>query len=96
MVDIDRMVRGLAKPVQNAYLSAADGRCRKNSQREVVFIYHLRTTECEYDTAGGDPFKGCSVESFVGLQSAAFGAGVFGKGGRVQYHQVVFPFFACF
>ncbi len=89
MIDVDGVVGGLVKLVEDAHATACLSCSGEDGSAELVLSDHLRAGEGEEDAAGGYLLKRLGIEPGIALQRIVEGTAVLGKGRRVEDNQIV-------
>ena len=89
MEDVDGMVSGLMKLMEDAHVAMGKGGSREDGIAEVVLGDHLRTREGEKDSARLDFIQCLHIQSCISLEGIVESTAVLGKYGRVADYEVV-------
>ena len=90
------MIGRLVQTVQNPDTSSCLRCGREYSQREILLVHYLGTTERKYQPAVRYLGNRSRIKSLVCSESVFQSASMFGESRRIHYHQIKFPFFRFF
>lgn len=89
MEDVDGMVSGLMKLMEDAHVAMGKGGSREDGIAEVVLGDHLRTREGEKDSTRLDFLQCLHIQTCISLESIMKSTAMLGKSRRIEDDEIV-------